>query len=493
MLNLLAALVEKSLVRTDSPAKAQAARKHTDADATDEPRFTLSEPIREYALERLAASPDAEAILERHAHYFTTLAEAAAAEWDTPLINAAIAQQRREHDNIRAALEWARDTGNSQLGLQLAVAMWGFWRSYGYISEGRGWLEQLLKLDEQPSHPAAMAARQRGLHAAAWLASDQHDYATATRLFEESMTLRQALGETTGETDLLLNAARQARAVGQYQLATALLDDALINRASLRGVGPELSTDYLGQVLRELGLVQREQGNFERATILFEEGLALHRASGDRVSMALELLGLSDVARDQGDSAGVRAHGEPSLAILREFGMQWAIGFALNNLALAAYLDGDLPHAFALANESVSLFRTLQSDASLAEVLITRGKIARAQGDLSAAAAALIEALQLALALGPRLMVAVAMEALASVVAEQGQIEPAVQLLAPAAAVRAQMGTPLWPADRATVDHTTAIARATLGAVAFARLWANAQLLPIEQALSVVDGAGANF
>ena len=202
--------------------------------------------------------------------------------------------------------------------------MWGFWRSYGYIGEGRAWLEQLLSLDEHPSDPAAMAARQRGLHAAAWLASDQHDYTTATRLFEQSMTLRRALGETAGETDLLLNAARQARAVGQYQLATALLEDALNDRARLRSTGPELSTDDLGQVLRELGLVLREQGNFERAAMLFEEGLALHRASGDRVSMALDLLGLADAARDQGDSAGVRDYCEPSLAISAR--VRYAVG-----------------------------------------------------------------------------------------------------------------------------------------------------------------------
>lgn len=198
-----------------------------DDRSTVEPCFVMLEPIREYAQEQLEASPDAETVHARHTHYFTLLAETALAEWDTPRINQAIARQRREHDNMRAALQWACDTGNTALGLRLAAALWSFWRSYGYGNEGRAWLERVLQLDPQPADRTAMAARRRALHAAAWLASDQHEFIAAARLFEESMALREALGETDGQIDLLINAAREARSAGQYQRATALLEDAL--------------------------------------------------------------------------------------------------------------------------------------------------------------------------------------------------------------------------------------------------------------------------
>src|SRR5262249_59261323 len=102
-----------------------------------------------------------------------------------------------------------------------------------------------------------------------------------------------------------------------------------------------------------------ERGDFARAVALLNEGLALCRASGDRVSMALVLLGLGDVARDQGDDAGVREYCEPSLAIFRESGMRWAIGFALNNLALAAYVEGDLRRGRAPGGARGGLFRWL--------------------------------------------------------------------------------------------------------------------------------------
>src|SRR5262249_8375234 len=140
-LSALTALVDKSLVRQER-AEPRSSFERAAQNAEDTPRFVLLEPIREYALERLAASPDAEAAPRQHALYFTALTEAAEAQWGTPMINAAIALQRREHDNMRAALQWACDTGDALAGLQLAQALWGFWRRYGYNSEGRAWMER---------------------------------------------------------------------------------------------------------------------------------------------------------------------------------------------------------------------------------------------------------------------------------------------------------------------------------------------------------------
>ena len=493
LLPVLTALVDKSLVREGSAA----ARSSAEPNAAAEPRFVLLEPIREYALERLANTPDAETIRRRHAHYFTALAEAAAAEWGMAKEDSAIAKLDGEHDNLRAALQWACESGDGMVGLELAEAVWRFWRSYGYTSEGRVWLEQLLTLEDDPADVAAMAARRRGLHAAAWLASDQHDFATAARLFEQSMALRRALGETEGEMDLLLNAARQARAVGQYQRAMALLEDALSryralgDRTTMDSAGLGSSSDEFGQVLRELGLVLREQGDFVRAAALFEEGLKLHRATGNRAGVAFALLGLGDVARDQGDAAGVRKYCEQSLAILRELGMQWAIGFALNSLALGAYHEGDLTRAFALADESVALFRGLRADASIAEVLITLGQIARGQGNAAAAYEALTEALPLAQAVGPHLLVAAALEGLAGLASQPSQAALAVQLIGAASALRAQMGAAVRPVDRPAVEDALATARSALAADAFAAVWTEARELPLEQVLSAIPSAAS--
>jgi non-specific serine/threonine protein kinase len=162
-------LVDKSLLR---PVTAPG---HT------EPRFALLEPLRDYALEKLTAQGDADALWRSHASYYLAMAEEIDAHWDSPTSDAAIEQLDAEYDNLRAALQWARDGGDLAIGLQLAAALWRFWRRRGYLTEGRTWLEELLALTDDTSEATMLSARLRALNGAAWLASLQSDFAQAAR------------------------------------------------------------------------------------------------------------------------------------------------------------------------------------------------------------------------------------------------------------------------------------------------------------------------
>jgi predicted ATPase/transcriptional regulator with XRE-family HTH domain len=485
----LVTLIDKSLLRHLS-AEAEPITENAAPGRMLETRFGLLEPLREYALEKLALRGEGEALRRAHALYYLGLAEALAARWQTAQGDEEVRQLSQEVDNMRAALQWACD-GDSRIGLLLALALWRFWRSFGYISEGRVWLERLLGLNENDSDPSLMAAQRNALNAAAWLASDQHDYTQATRLFEQSLMLRDTPDEFVDELDLLINAAREARAAGQYQRATSLLEDVLARCRVLDQHTSLGNTEQLTQVLRELGLACREQGQFERATVLFEEGLKLDRARGDRTIVSLALLGVADVARDQGDSARVREYAEESLVILRELGMQWAIGFTLNTLAQAALVDNDLPQAFALISESASLFRNLKNDGGLAEVLVTLGRVLSAQGDMAAAREALTEALLLASKVGPRFLIAAALEGLADVLAHSGDAALSVRCGSGAAALRADMGAPMRPVDLPAFERALATAKANLGDNIYADVWANAQEQPLEQILSAIPGVSS--
>jgi WD40 repeat protein/predicted ATPase/DNA-binding XRE family transcriptional regulator len=485
----LAALIDKSLVRQADSAPQLSIALRT---VPREPRYTMLDLLREYALEQLAVRGEVKLLQRVHASYYLALADAVAAHWDTPAAEQGIAQLDHEHENMRAALRRARDGGERTLGLLLAGALRKFWRRRGAISEGRGWLEDLLARDDSATiaaDPAAQMARLRALEGAAWLAADQHEYAHARQLFEQGSVLRRALGEPEDATNLLHNTALEARAAGQYQRATAQLEDAVAQHRAI-GDRRSLSSAGHGLSLFLLGLVRREQGDFARATALFEACVELHRAIGDNEGLAVGLLGLSDVARDQGDTAGVRAYGEASLTILRQLGVQWAIGFALNNLALAAAMERDLPSAFVLANESVALFRTQSADASLAEVLITLGRITQAQGDAAAAYAALAEALQLVSAVGPRVLMPAGLEGLASLLEAQKDVDLATRLSAAATALRIQMGTPAPPNAQFALEQVRAACRSALGDDAFTAVWAEAQKQPLEQILRrILDAA----
>lgn len=470
---VLTSLVDKSLVRQIKTE-------------TSEPRFVLLEPIREYALEHLTARGEAEVLQRAHATYYLMLAEAAAAQWDSPTADVTTQQLDRERDNIRAALQWARECGNLTTGLQLAGALVKFWRRRGALHEGRIWLEEFLALDDNANDSSASTVRIRAMQGAAWLASDQHDYERARELFEESKALQRALGETEDNTNLSVNAAVQARALGRYLQATTLLEAVV---AQHRALGNRQSVSDFGLGLSPflLGLVLREQGDFAGATAIFEERVAFHREIGDREGVAIGLLGLSDIARDQGDVAGVRKYGAESLASLQGLEVQWIKGFTLNSLALAAYREGNLTQALTLIRESVAIFRSQKADGSLSEVLITLGHILRAKGEMAEAHEALTEALRLAWLLGPRLMVVASLEGLATTMIQTGQVALAVRLLSATTTLREGMTTPVRPVERSVIEQTLETARATLSSESFKTAWSEGKL-PLEQTLTAILG-----
>src|SRR6266545_840806 len=110
----LHALIGKSLVRAETTP-------------SGEQRFVMLETIREYALERLEASGEAERLRQQHAAFFVTLSEAGVRHDCLEI----------EYPNLRAALEWSRTEADGTTELRLVVALDGFWRHSGYLSEGR--------------------------------------------------------------------------------------------------------------------------------------------------------------------------------------------------------------------------------------------------------------------------------------------------------------------------------------------------------------------
>jgi non-specific serine/threonine protein kinase len=458
-------------------------------DVEGVPRYGLLETVRQYGAQQLERAGEMAMLRDRHLAWCVALVEQAAPALLGPAQGAWLARLDCEHDNLRAALQWALDRRLSTLGLRVAGGLWMFWLRRRHQREGRHWLAALLALAADDDDPASKAVQASALDGAAWLAEDAQDFAQASAHFAQSGARRRALGQDEHPTALLINEAMEARAGGDYTRATALLEQSLAHHRA-QGNREGIIVGGLGLSLSRLALVLAEQGAYARATTLYEECLALVHTLGDREGMGIVLLGLGDVARDQGDTARVRAYCEECLTVFRELGHQWAIGFSLNNLALAAYLEGDLALAARHAEESVALFRGLQAGPSLCEVLVTLGRVREAQGAATAAHAHLSEALGLAWARGPRFVVAAALEALGVLALRQGHGQDGVHLLGAAAALREAMGAPIRPADRRAVEEALAAARTALGSVTYEDAWTIGQSLSVEQLIArVVTGS----
>ena len=148
-----------------------------------EPRYTMLATIREFALERLSESGEEPATRDRHARFFLDLAERAGPEIIETADPTLLDVIDREHDNLRAALAWSRDTGDHDTLLRLAGALAFFWYYRGYLNEGQRWLDQAL---ETPPDDAAPRPRAWALTASGMLANVCGETDRATALLTES-------------------------------------------------------------------------------------------------------------------------------------------------------------------------------------------------------------------------------------------------------------------------------------------------------------------
>ncbi len=216
VLELLTRLVDKSLVIAEAPSE---------TGETAEGGFRLLESIRDYAWERLVETGEAEEAQSRHLAWCLALIERAKpaffqgpepVEWLDRLDN--------EHENLRAALQWATaDEANGEAGLALAAGLWRFWEIRGYIYEGRTWLEKALEL----TSGELTELRANALTGAAILAALQGDKAASVAYHEESLAVHRVLGNRHSISYAIANLANALVELEDFPAAMARYEEGL--------------------------------------------------------------------------------------------------------------------------------------------------------------------------------------------------------------------------------------------------------------------------
>jgi len=283
--------------------------------------------IREYAWERLEASGEAAAIQRQHAAYMAALAEEAAPRLTGAAQVAWLTRLETEHDNMRAALRWARRSGQAELGLRLAGALWRFWERHGHLGEGRAWLEALLALDEQADRRCSPAVRATALHGASALVNRQGEYERAMALCTASLDLWRRLGDNEGIATALNTRGVIAHHQGDCARAIALYEESLALRRD-RG-----DTWGISATLLNLGLIMQDRGDYGRATDLYEASAALKRELRDTWGLAFVLRMLGWAAHAREDYALAMARYAESLPVFEQFGDRWNVAACLEHMA----------------------------------------------------------------------------------------------------------------------------------------------------------------
>jgi predicted ATPase/DNA-binding XRE family transcriptional regulator len=321
VLEALTALVDKSLLRAE-------------ASEAGTPRFTMLEIIREYALERLRESGEAETLGLRHADYYARLAEDL--EHMGPDQDRRDAQLIRELVNVRAAVEWARERRETGLGLRLANACGRIWYIRGMLSEVLGWYEALLTLDDVAVKRAAPPPiRLAALFGLAQGLLDQGQFDQVERLAREGLALAERMGDQRGMGNALNQLGVVAEARGDFTQAVRFLEDGLAHCRQAGDLGGNV------RILTTLGHVSRAQKEYVRATEALEEALEHARQIGLTWGIANVLTSLALLARDQGDYLRALALYRESLTLHRPFGNKTYLAWVFEGMATAASALGD--------------------------------------------------------------------------------------------------------------------------------------------------------
>ncbi len=353
--DLLASLVEKSLVHTESIGGAT--------------RFRLLESMRAYAHEQLIAHGELGAAALAHAQAYLALAERLEAQWDATPDLPWKAAAEPELENWRTALRWAfAPEGDLSIGLRLVVALRAVWFTLA-PSEGLTWVRAGLDvcdgsrpdrirawLDLSAAH-LAMLAQQYG-NAAASAQRALADFSelgeprgsALARLFAGAA--RGMLGETkAAESDLRAaldecRALGARRAVGAALLYLAALELGSGDADSARRLFAEALTLFkaLGasrpaaHVALNLAELEFKSGNAVEALRLANEALEADGALNDPDAVAYDLCNLAayEVALCRWDASVLNAR--EALALARERGMTSAVVWAIQHLAAVAAL-----------------------------------------------------------------------------------------------------------------------------------------------------------
>lgn len=408
-------------------------------------RFVMLETIREYAHDELEVRGEASTLRRLHAEYFLTMAEATEPELAGMQQKAWLDRLEREHDNLRAALRWAIDSGSLLMAARLSGGLGRFWSTHGHLNEGRQWLDTVLDhiaCTDQTLPPSVVA---RVLSEAGYLAAIQADYKRGIALYEQALRMVRRADDKQENALILFNLSRLKNEIGcsddarEYGLQSLELYKALNN---IQG---------MANVLNMLGTVDFYTGHTQQGVEWYEQSLTLYRETGDNRGAANVLNNLGEIARMRGDYSRAAALYRESLEPCKQLGDRVGTAITLNNLGFMALNLGNHAEAQDLFAESLSLCRGLGS---------------------------------------PR-TTALALYGMAGTLGKCGRREDAARLFGAADALSRKIKTSYAPADRADVERHMQTTRGAMPEASWQSAWREGYAMAADLAIALALSANA--
>ena len=297
-----------------------------------EPRFAMLVTIREFALERLDAGAEADAVRRRHAETYLALAAGVQPQLTGPRQRELLDRLQRDHDNLRAATEWSL-AHDAALALRLVGSLWRFWHMRGHLNEAAGIVGRVLSLPHgEPNGRDRLAALDGAGGVACW----QGQMEVARDRYLEALAIAGRLGDESQIAEQTYNIS------------------------------------FTHQV---------DTNDLPRALELLEKALASFRRLGDQAGIAKALWGVANVSYQLDERE--RAHGTLAecIALMRELNDRFGLAWALHAEALIHLKEGDPASATGPIREALRIFDEAQDLSGVTLLLLDTALQAQALGD----------------------------------------------------------------------------------------------------------------
>jgi DNA-binding CsgD family transcriptional regulator len=501
-------------------------------------RYRLLETVRQYALERLGESGEADAVRIRHRDHYAFLAS----RLDTPKLVGYVELgywAAIEIDNLRAASTWSLETADVESALQIASWLQPFWQSWGQLQEGLAWFGTAIT-DENAA--VAPSVRARALAARSILAAQLVAIDVTSHAFE-SLTIAREIGDPA----ILVRALTACGCASAYdaEAARRYFAEAI---TLARELGDWLS---LGEILAWVAFIDIIEGEPASACRAAKEGRDVADAAGDgfasrrcRIWLGFGLMmkgnlveaaavmntvvaeghdlymtsmaefGRAMVLSFQGETSAARAAGETALAATTSSGGYYedaplaalacaalAAGDAeaandasraawdrtarpdyirrIGFMAESAFACGDLDTAQRWADDCISTPGWYKTRA-----LIARARVSSIRGEPDAAERDAQQALAIAAENAAFLGISDIFECLSALAHRGESHREAARLLGASHSIRQRLGEKRFKVHDAWCDGLTAGVREALGENDFAAAWEEGAALSIEDAIA---------
>jgi predicted ATPase/class 3 adenylate cyclase len=439
-------------------------------------RYGIHELLRQYGMEKLIESGEGVQTHTRHLDFFLQWAEEAEPKLRGPEQHDWLARLDKEHDNLRAALEWSLNDGYVERGLRLAYALIWFWDIRAYWREG---MEITKKLLMQPEALSRTLLRANALLTVVSLSTNLISKELQQRFLEESIAILREQGD----------AGRWTLAMGLGSAGVDIFSDDLMKARPMvkesMTIAHSLGDKWLvAFTLAHAGHLSTETLDHPKAKKMLDESLELFQSLGDRRWSAIVSSAIAHEDIRQGDFAGARLRFQQVLPILREERDKDTIRWALNALGVMAHAEGNYGLAKGYYIEALEIARELGS--GIFSPAKNLGCILLYGGDLAGAKVLFAECMELALRSKSKAMMGYAIQSYASMAAEEKQARRASALLAATRKLQEEAADKsiISPAGEADFARTLAIVHEQLDEATFNEAWAEGRDMTLEKAVA---------